>query len=107
MKKTWNITFFQNDKHLLACILAITVSRIKTNNPIHIDSRDYAILRDTSYYKTCKKIIPPLEKETNISFSVDEILYFTIHLIGAKYWGRVAIFLKTLHQTKPKKRKIV
>ncbi|WP_242555264.1 PRD domain-containing protein [Bacillus cereus] len=72
---------------MLSCILAITVSRIKTNNPIYIDSRDYSILRDTLYYTTCEKIISPLEKETNISFSTDEILYFTIHLIGAKYWG--------------------
>ncbi len=86
-EKTWGITFFQNDKHLLSCILAITVSRIKTNNPIYIDSRDYGILRDTLYYETCKKIIYPLEKETNISFSTDEIIYFTIYLIGAKYWG--------------------
>lgn len=86
-EKIWDITFFQNDKHLLSCILAITVSRIKTNNPIYIDSRDHSILRDTLYYTTCKKIISPLEKETNISFSTDEIIYFTIHLIGAKYWG--------------------
>ncbi len=86
-EKTWDITFFQNDKHLLSCILAITVSRIKTNNPIYIDPRDHSIMKDTLYYSTCKKIISPLEKETNISFSTDEILYFTIYLIGAKYWG--------------------
>ncbi|MEB8716468.1 PRD domain-containing protein [Bacillus thuringiensis] len=86
-EKNWNITFFQNDKHLLSCILAVTISRIKTNNPIYIDSEDYNILKDTLYYKTCKKIISPLEKETNISFSTNEMIYFTIHLIVAKYWS--------------------
>ncbi|PGZ47572.1 hypothetical protein COE56_21530 [Bacillus anthracis] len=102
-EKTWDITFFQNDKHQLACILAITISRIKTNNPIHIDSRDYDMLKSTSYYKTCKKIIPPLEKETNISFSNDEILYFTIHLIGAKYWGENQSISKNISQSQTSK----
>lgn len=105
-EKTWNITFFQNDKHLLACILAITISRIKTSNPVHIDSRDYDMLKNTSHYKTCKKIISPLEKETNISFSTDEILYFTIHLIGAKYWGENQSISKNISKSQTQKEAI-
>lgn len=66
----------------IAVHIAISVSRIKTNQYISLTTDSFDNLTNESEYSISKKIVHEIGEMFGLSFSDDEIAYITIHLIG-------------------------
>ncbi|ASN04295.1 BglG family transcription antiterminator [Virgibacillus necropolis] len=66
----------------IAVHIAIVISRIKTGQYIDLKSEDFSNLTNEGEYRISGEIVKAIGKEFKMSFSQDETVYMTMHLVG-------------------------
>jgi activator of the mannose operon (transcriptional antiterminator) len=80
------LEFYFTDQAFLNLIthIAITIERLKTNNAVGDTDSHISSVTDEREYNVAKWLAVELSEKFNISFPQEEIVYMSIHMLGAK-----------------------
>ncbi|WP_377890831.1 BglG family transcription antiterminator [Alkalihalobacillus sp. R86527] len=70
--------------HILAIQLVVLLQRLKGENRIQLDPDEKQAVSSTREFEAATSIAEELEEQFNLSLSIDEICFITMHLLGSR-----------------------